>query len=78
MLLGVLQTTMAKNGIEFDCVLAKVWRSGVGIAGKTRPEQKKNAVLKVQELIGRVVEEDTAEAILIGKYAASKQRKKLF
>ncbi len=78
MLLGVLEVAAAKSGIEYDTVTAKVWRSGVGIMGKTRAEEKKAAIEKVKQLTGLTVAEDTAEAILIGKYAALHKRPKAF
>lgn len=81
MLLGICEVTAAKYNIEALTVSANVWRSGVGVtgAGTERSKQKNLAVSKVKELTGFVVGDDTAEAILIGKYAASKRKSsKLF
>lgn len=70
MLLGVAQTAARSKGIEFDVVLPKVWRSGLGYSGKNRAEEKALAKQKVKEWFNIDANEDMAEAILIGKYAA--------
>lgn len=70
MLSGVAQTCARKASIEFDVVLPKVWRAGVGINGKNRAEEKALAKAKVKELFNIDANEDMAEAILIGKYAS--------
>ena len=70
MLSGVAQTCARKAGIDFDVVLPKVWRSGLGFSGKTRAEEKALAKQKVKEWFGIDANEDMAEAILIGKYAS--------
>lgn len=53
------------------------------INGKTRNEQKQQAIGKVFEMYGLQLPDDIAEAILLGKYAADvihnqEIRKKLF
>jgi hypothetical protein len=79
MLLGVCEVACRSKGIDYDLVLSKVWRSHVGVGGRSREEQKKAAVAKVHDLLGLYLMEDVAEAILIGKFAASqKKSKKLF
>lgn len=79
MLLGVCEVACRSKGVDYDLVLSKVWRSHVGVGGRSREEQKKAAVAKVHDLLGLYLMEDVAEAILIGKFAASqKKSKKLF
>lgn len=53
------------------------------IGGKTRPDQKAEAIRKVNEMYGLKLTDDVAEAILLGKYAVDvlhrqEMRKKLF
>lgn len=52
------------------------------INGKTRIQQKMQAIKKVKEMYNLDVNDDVAEAILLGKYAADclkkEQTKKLF
>lgn len=78
MLLGICETVAAKYEIECLTVTVNTWRSAMGVvgAGVARNKQKKLAMTKVKELTGFDVAEDTAEAILIGKYAASKRKAK--
>lgn len=82
MLLGSsLVATRAAN-IKYETVLSKVWRSHFMINGKTRIQQKVQAIKKVKEMYNLDVNDDVAEAILLGKYAADclkkEQVKKLF
>ena len=82
MLLGNSLVSARKVGIKTETVLSKVWRSHFLISGKTRLEQKKQAIQKVKTMYGLDVNDDQAEAILIGKYAVDKVNrpapKKLF
>ena len=78
MLLGICETVAAKYDIDFMSVPVNTWRSAMGVvgAGVARNKQKQLALTKVKELTGFDVAEDTAEAILIGKYAASRRKSK--
>lgn len=68
MLLGILQTEVIKfdKDIEINLVLPIVWKRAVGIKSTIRPEQKAEAIQKVQNLYSFTPLEDEAEAILIG------------
>ena len=82
MLLGSSLVSCAAKHIKVETVLSKVWRSNFMIGGKTRIEQKKQAIDKVKLMYGIDVVDDIAEAILLGKYAVDKlnvkEVKKLF
>ena len=69
MLQGIIQVAAKKVDIPYEVVLAKVWRSGLGLWGKNRQEEKAVSKAKVKEWFGIDAQEDVAEAILIGKYA---------
>ena len=68
-LLGVVKVMLQIQGVRHGCVLNKVWQAHFGIGGKDRATQKANVIKKVQELFGIKVNDDIADAILIGKYA---------
>lgn len=83
MLLGNALVTAREAGVRCETVLSKVWRSHQLIKGRTRSEQKTEAIRKVKDMYGISVSDDIAEAILIGKYAVDmfglqELRKKLF
>ena len=65
--------------IDNEACLSGTWRKGLGIVGRQRTEQKKNAQRWVKEHYGLKVNEDNADAICIGAYASgircSKQEK---
>lgn len=66
---GVVYETLSELKIQHQSLLAATWKSGVGIEGKKRPEQKKNAQKFVKEKYGIDATEDEADAICIGAYA---------
>lgn len=82
MLLGSSTVSVAAANIKYETVLSKVWRSHFMINGKTRVQQKVQAIEKVKEMYGIDVNDDVAEAILLGKYAVDcikkEKIKKLF
>lgn len=65
---GVIQEYAAEHKIPCQSVLATVWKSKVGIKGRTRPEQKKAAQEYVLAQYRKNVSQDTADAICIGTY----------
>ena len=75
MLLGNSLVSMRKYNIRTETVLSKVWRAHFLIKGKTRIEEKKCAIDKIKEMYNIVVNDDVAEAILLGKYAVDCIRK---
>lgn len=82
MLLGSSLVSCAAKKVKVETVLSSVWRSNFMLHGKTRIEQKKQAIDKVKTMYNIDVTDDIAEAILLGKYAVDKLRtkevKKLF
>lgn len=70
MLLGNALVLLKDNNIKYETVYSKVWRSHFLITGKTRIEQKKQAIKQVKDMYNIDVNDDIAEAVLLGKYAA--------
>lgn len=70
MLLGVLETVCTEEKIEYEVVSPNVWRKYAGTCGKTRLQEKQMSVAVVKEKFGVRVNDDVAEAILIGRYGA--------
>ena len=70
MLLGILQVECFAAKVPYEIVSPNVWRKYAGTCGKTRFEEKKLSVITVQEKYGVRVNDDVAEAILIGRYGA--------
>lgn len=82
MLLGNSLVSSRAANLKYETVLSKTWRSHFMINGKTRVVQKKEAIDKVKSMYNIDVNDDIAEAILLGKYAVDCLRiielKKLF
>lgn len=78
MLLGICETAAFENHINYAVLAPVVWRKEIGTVSGGRYVEKAWAVQKVKELLGLVVQEDTAEAILIGYSASRKMKKTLF
>lgn len=70
MLLGVLETVCTEEKIPYEVVSPNVWRKYAGTCGKTRLQEKQMSVALVKEKYGVRVNDDVAEAILIGRYGA--------
>ena len=66
---------MRAHNIRTETVLSKVWRSHFIINGKTRLQEKAQAIEKVKAMYNIDVNDDVAEAILLGKYAVDAVRK---
>lgn len=75
-LLGIVKLMLTIHGVPHGCVLNKVWQAQFGISGKTRASQKANVMAKVTEIFGIKVNDDIADAILMGKYAVEKREEK--
>lgn len=63
---GVTHEYLAEHQYCYQVVSSNTWKSKLGIKGKTRPEQKKNAQVYVLEHYNKKVSQDEADAICIG------------
>ena len=63
---GVTQEYLAEHQYGYQIVSSNTWKSKLGIKGRTRPEQKKNAQLYVLEHFNKKVSQDESDAICIG------------
>lgn len=72
---GVLVDYIFEKKLRFELVHTAVWRETCHISGKYRTEKKKSAQLKVKEWFDLDVTNDEADAICIGKYASSHEKK---
>lgn len=72
---GVLKNYCYENGIPYEIVPPATWRNFSGVKGKERTDRKRSAQLIVEKFYGIKVDNDSADAILIGRYAASKNAK---
>ena len=71
---GVIAELLEELNIPNSAVLAVSWRSGLGIKGKLRPEQKKNAQIYIENKYGIKPTEDEADAACIGTYYTLKDK----
>lgn len=63
---GVISELLESLGMKHSSVLAATWKSSLGIKGRTRPEQKKEAQEYVTRLYGIKPTQDECDAICIG------------
>lgn len=69
---GVIYELVTEMGIPNHAVLSSVWKSVVGIKGRARPEQKRNAQQHVTDTYGIKATQDESDAICIGEYYIKK------
>ena len=67
-LLGVLQNTLETYKLDYEIVPPGVWRSAVGVKGRSRSDKKKSGQLIVKQKYGEIYANDESDAILIGLY----------
>ena len=72
MVQGVLLAELHRRGVRYHLVYAASWKSGCGIAGRTRAEQKRSAQAHIKNQWGFEVTQDEADAICLGEYIATK------
>lgn len=65
---GVVYELVTSLNLPIETVLASVWKSGLGIKGKNRPEQKRNAQSWVETNYGLKPTQDECDAICIGQH----------
>ena len=63
---GVIYELLTEMNIKNSAVLASSWKSTLGIKGRTRPEQKKNAQEYVINTYNKKPTQDECDAICIG------------
>lgn len=71
---GVVSELLQELQIPHSTVLAASWKSTLGIKGRTRVEQKKNAQLYVEQNYGIHVIQDIADAVCIGTHHIKKDK----
>ena len=69
---GVVSELLQEIQIPHSTVLASSWKSTLGIKGRTRAEQKKNAQLYVEQNYNIHVIQDIADAVCIGTHHLKK------
>lgn len=75
MLLGIIEVACEENGIQHEVVSPNVWRKYAGTCGKNRKEEKLLSVATVKQKFNINVNDDVAEAILIGQYGSRVHKK---
>ena len=65
---GVIYEMAVELKVPRTAVLSSVWKSNLGIKGKTRTDQKKDAQRFVKETYGVKATQDECDAICIGTY----------
>ena len=73
---GVTQEYLAEHKYGYHIVSSNTWKSKLGIKGKTRPEQKKNAQAYVLEHYNKKVSQDESDAICIATSIILENQKK--
>lgn len=72
---GVIYELVTSLEIPNTAVLAGTWKSTLGIKGRTRPEQKRNAQEYVQNTYGVKAIQDVCDAICIGTHILKRNDK---
>lgn len=69
---GVIYELLTERNIPHQIVLAGTWKSALGIKGRVREEQKKNAQAWVVNNFKVSPTQDECDAICIGQYCSNK------
>lgn len=72
-LFGVLAETFTEIKMPYSALLASSWKSTLGIKGKNRQEQKKNAQIWVQNTYSVKPTQDECDAVCIGSAYLKRQ-----
>lgn len=65
---GIIYELVTALNLKHDAVLSSSWKSTLGIKGRTRPDQKKNAQAWVINKYGVRPSQDASDAICIGAH----------
>lgn len=68
---GIIYELATEMNIKNRAVLAGTWKKHLGIKGRTRPEQKRNAQDYVQKTYNIKATQDECDSICIGAYACA-------
>jgi Asp/Glu/hydantoin racemase len=71
---GVTHEYMVEQGHSYHVVSSNTWKSKLGIKGRTRIDQKKNAQEFVLKTYNKKVSQDEADAICIGASIVLEQK----
>ena len=66
--IGVLEELCCELKIPHEIIHSQTWKSGLGIKGRDRATQKRNAQLYVTETYGKKVSQDESDSICIGTH----------
>ena len=66
--LGVLEELARERNIPHELVHSQTWKSTLGIKGRDRATQKRNAQAFVAETYGKKVSQDESDSICIGTH----------
>ena len=66
--LGVLEELAREHNIPHELVHSQTWKSTLGIKGRDRATQKRNAQAFITEVYGLKVSQDQSDAICIGTH----------
>lgn len=66
--LGVLEELSREKGIPHEIIHSQTWKSTLGIKGRDRATQKRNAQEYVVATYGKKVTQDESDAICIGSH----------
>lgn len=71
---GVVYELLTELKIPHKCILAATWKSTLGIKGKTRPEQKRNAQQFIIDKYKIKPTQDEVDSICIGEHYIKNER----
>ena len=71
----VIETCLEKN-IPFEVAATNTWRAHCGVKGKTRSDKKASMQRLIKEWFDITIDDDSADAIGIGKYIAETHQKR--
>lgn len=72
--LGVLEELSREKGIPHEIIHSQTWKSTLGIKGRDRATQKRNAQAYVVATYGKKVTQDESDAICIGSHYVNENK----
>lgn len=69
---GVISEVLQEKKMKYTVVMSGTWKSTLGIKGRTRPEQKRNAQEYVLQTYNVKAIQDVCDAICIGAHVLKK------